>query len=154
MFSLYNIFNFTNIISFIILNIINSTNLFIKKFTRWHSLIKQSINISIMHSRSSIINYLRHIRIIAGGGGASLLKTEGESSAELDGSSLPPLVVEGKILVLVSFKFLIVISRYKSQVTQRIELCSPTTAPEKGLDNPQVYGIVTVFKGREFNPNL
>ena len=27
---------------------------------------------------------------------ASLLKTEGESSAELDGSSLPPLVVEGK----------------------------------------------------------
>ena len=25
----------------------------------------------------------------------SLLKTEGESSAELDGSSLPPLVVEG-----------------------------------------------------------
>ena len=33
---------------------------------------------------------------IAGAGVASLLKTEGESSAELDGSSLPPLVVEGK----------------------------------------------------------
>ena len=36
----------------------------------------------------------------AGLGVASLLKTEGESSAELDGSSLPLLVVEGKILVL------------------------------------------------------
>ena len=36
----------------------------------------------------------------AGSGFASLLKTEGGSSAELDGSSLPPLVVEGKILVL------------------------------------------------------
>ena len=32
---------------------------------------------------------------IAGVGVASLPKTEGESSAELDGSSLPPLVVEG-----------------------------------------------------------
>ena len=36
----------------------------------------------------------------AGLGVASLLKTEGESSAELDDSSLPPLIVEGKILVL------------------------------------------------------
>ena len=36
---------------------------------------------------------------IAGVGVASLLKIEGESSAELDGSSLPPLVVEGKILI-------------------------------------------------------
>ena len=36
----------------------------------------------------------------AGLGVASLLKIEGESSVELDGSSLPPLVVEGKILVL------------------------------------------------------
>ena len=50
---------------------------------------------------------------IAGVGVGSLFKTESESSAELDGSSLPPLVVEGKILVLVSFKFLIVINRYK-----------------------------------------
>ena len=33
------------------------------------------------------------------GGVASLLKIEGESSAELDGSSLPPLVLEGTILV-------------------------------------------------------
>ena len=31
----------------------------------------------------------------AGLGVASLLITEGESSAELDGSSLPPLIVEG-----------------------------------------------------------
>ena len=74
----------------------------------------------------------------AGLGVASLLKREGESSIELDGSSLPPLIVEGKILVLSSVKFLIVTSRYRSQVTQRIELCSPATAPEKGLDNPQV----------------
>ena len=45
---------------------------------------------------------MRHIKIIAGAGVgvANLLITEGESSAELDGSSLPPLVVEGKILVL------------------------------------------------------
>ena len=35
---------------------------------------------------------------VAGLGVASLLKTEGESSAELDSSSLPPLVVEGKNL--------------------------------------------------------
>ena len=55
-----------------------------------------------------------------------------------DESSLPPLVVEGKILVLSSFKFLIVISRYKSQVTQRIELCSLATVPENSIDNPQV----------------
>ena len=32
---------------------------------------------------------------VAGLGVASLLIIEGESSAELDGSSLPPLVVEG-----------------------------------------------------------
>ena len=32
---------------------------------------------------------------VVGLGVASLLKTEGESSVELDGSSLPPLVVEG-----------------------------------------------------------
>ena len=75
---------------------------------------------------------------VAGLGVASLLKTEGESSAELDGSSLPPLVVEGKNLVLASFKFFTVISRYKSQVTQRIELCSPAKARENSLDNPQV----------------
>ena len=74
----------------------------------------------------------------AGLGVASLLKTEGESSEELDGSSLPPLVVDGKILVLASFKFFIGISKYKSQVTQRIELCSQATAPEISLDNPQV----------------
>ena len=74
----------------------------------------------------------------AGVGVASLLIIEGESSAELDGSSLPPLAVEGKILVLLSFRFLIVINRYKSQVTQRIELCSLATAPEISLDNPQV----------------
>ena len=36
----------------------------------------------------------------AGVGVANLLIIEGESSAELDGSSLPPLVVEAKILVL------------------------------------------------------
>ena len=35
---------------------------------------------------------------IVGVGVACLLKTKGESSAELDGSSLPPLVVEGKNL--------------------------------------------------------
>ena len=35
-------------------------------------------------------------------------------------------------------EFLIVINRYKLQVTQRIELCAQATAPEKGLDNPQV----------------
>ena len=35
------------------------------------------------------------VELIACGGVASLLKTEGESSAELDGSSLPPLIVEG-----------------------------------------------------------
>ena len=87
---------------------------------------------------SSITCDISEFIAVAGLGVASLLITEGESSAELDGSSLPPLVVEGKILVLLSFKFLIVISRYKSQVTQRIELCSPATAPEKGLDNPQV----------------
>ena len=74
----------------------------------------------------------------AGLGVTSLLKTEGESSAELDGSSLPPLVAEGKIIVRSSFKFFIVINRYKSQVTQRIELCSPATALEISLDNPQV----------------
>ena len=90
----------------------------------------------------------------AGLGVASLLITEGESSAKLDGSSLPPLVVEGKILVLSSFKFLVVINRYKSQVTQRIELCSPAMAPENSLDNPQVYGIATAFEGKVFNPNL
>ena len=50
----------------------------------------------------------------------------------------PTSLVEGKILVLASFKFFIVISRYKSPVTQRIELCSPAMAPENGLDNPQV----------------
>ena len=33
--------------------------------------------------------------LIACGGVGTLLKTEGESSAELDGSSLPPLVLEG-----------------------------------------------------------
>jgi hypothetical protein len=76
--------------------------------------------------------------LIACGGVASLLKTEGESSAELDGSSLPPLILEGIILVLASFRFFIVINRYKSQVIQQIKLCSPATAPEKGLDNPQV----------------
>ena len=43
--------------------------------------------------------------LITCGGVASLLKTEGESSEECDGSSLPPLVLEGTILVLVSFKF-------------------------------------------------
>ena len=59
---------------------------------------------------------------VVGLGVANLLITEGESSARLDGNPLPPLVVEGKILVFSSFKFLIVISRYKSQVTQRIEL--------------------------------
>ena len=75
---------------------------------------------------------------IASVGVASLLKTEGQSSAELDGNSLPPLVVEGKILVLSSFKFLIVIKIYKSQVTQIIELCSPATVPENSLDNPQL----------------
>ena len=49
-----------------------------------------------MHSRSSIINNMRSERIAeAGVGVASLLITEGESSAELDGSSLPPHVVEG-----------------------------------------------------------
>jgi len=57
-------------------------------------------------------------------------------------------------LVFGSLKFFIVSSRYKSQVTQRIELCSSATVPEKGLDNPQVYGIATVFEGRVFNPNL
>ena len=36
-------------------------------------------------------------RFVAGGDVANLLKTEGESSAELDGSSLPLLVVEGRI---------------------------------------------------------
>ena len=51
---------------------------------------------------------------------ANLLKIEGESSAELDGSSLPLLVMEGRILVLGSFGFLIVIGRHQSQVTQRI----------------------------------
>ena len=74
----------------------------------------------------------------ADAGVANLLITEGESSAELDGSSLPPLVVEENILVLSSSKFLIVINRYKSQVTRRIELCSPATVPEISLDNPQV----------------
>ena len=63
-------------------------------------------------------------------GVASLLKTEGESSAELDGCSLPPLVVEGWILVFGSLKFFIVSSRYKSQVTHRIELCSPARSEE------------------------
>ena len=77
------------------------------------------------------VGMLSEFIAIAGLGVANLLITEEESSAELDGSSLPPLVVEGKILVLSSF-------RYKSQVTQRIELCSPTTAPENCLDNPQV----------------
>ena len=47
--------------------------------------------------------------LIACGGVTSLLKIEGESSAELDGSSLPPLILEGKILVLASFRFFIVI---------------------------------------------
>ena len=61
---------------------------------------------------------------------ASLLIMEGESSAELDGSSLPSIVVEGKLLVLASFKFFIVISRYKSQVTQR-----RTMLPGKGAKN-------------------
>ena len=69
---------------------------------------------------------------------------EGESSAELDSSSIPPLVVEGKILVLASFKFFIMISRYKSQVTQRIELCSPATAPEKTLMSIEVGKSVGV----------
>ena len=87
---------------------------------------------------SSITCDISEFIAVAGLGVASLLITEGESSAELDGSSLPPLVVEGKILVLASFKFFIVINRYKSQVTQRIELCSPATAPEISLDNPQV----------------
>ena len=53
-----------------------------------------------------------------------------------------------------SFKFFIVINKYKSQVTQRIELCSPATTPEISLDNPQVQGITTTFEGRVFNPNL
>ena len=55
-----------------------------------------------MQSRSGIINNMRLSESTAGVGlgVASLLKTEGESSAELDGSSLPPLAVEGKILVL------------------------------------------------------
>ena len=75
---------------------------------------------------------------VASLGVASLFITEGESSAELDGSSLPPLVVEGKIVVRLSFKFFIVINKYKSKVTLRIELCSPATAPEISLDNPQV----------------
>ena len=35
-------------------------------------------------------------RFLAGGDVVNLLITEGESSAELDGNSLPPLVVEGK----------------------------------------------------------
>jgi hypothetical protein len=48
--------------------------------------------------------------LIACGGVGSLLKIEGESSAELDDSSLPPLVLEGKILVLASFRFFIVIN--------------------------------------------
>ena len=87
---------------------------------------------------SSITCDISEFIAVAGLGVTSLLITEGESSARLDGSSLPPLVVEGKIVVQSSFKFFIVSSRYKSQVTQRIELCSPATVPEKGLDNPQV----------------
>ena len=87
---------------------------------------------------SSITCDISEFIAVAGLGVASLLITEGESSAELDGSSLPPLVVEGKIVVRSSFKFFIVINRYKSQVTQRIELCSPATTPEISLDNPQV----------------
>jgi hypothetical protein len=47
--------------------------------------------------------------LITYGGVASLLKIEGESSAECDGKSLPPLILEGKILVLASFRFFIVI---------------------------------------------
>src|SRR5215216_3139392 len=57
-------------------------------------------------------------------------------------------------MIFGSFGFHIVINRYKCQVTQRIELCSPPSVPEKGLDNPQVQGIATVFEGRVFNPNL
>ena len=44
---------------------------------------------------SSIACDISELIAEAGLGVASLLKTEGESSAELDGSSLPPLVVEG-----------------------------------------------------------
>ena len=84
---------------------------------------------------SSITCEISEFIAVAGLGVASLLITEGESSAEL---TLPPLIVEGKILVSASFKFFIVINRYKSQVTQRIELCSPATVPKKGLDNQKV----------------
>ena len=87
---------------------------------------------------SSITCDISEFIAVAGLGVSCLLITEGESSAELDGSSLPPLVVEGKIVVQSSFKFFIVSSRYKSQVTQRIELSSPATAPEINLDDPQV----------------
>ena len=53
-----------------------------------------------------IPSYTKHfglhvnVTTVVGLGVANLLITEGESSAELDGSSLPPLVVEEKILVL------------------------------------------------------
>ena len=43
--------------------------------------------------------------LIACGGVASLLITEGESKAKLDGSFLPPLVLEGNIFGLGSFRF-------------------------------------------------
>ena len=45
---------------------------------------------------SSITCDISELIAEAGLGVASLLKTEGESSAEQDGSTLPPLVVEGK----------------------------------------------------------
>ena len=44
---------------------------------------------------SSITCDISELIAEAGLGVASLLKTEGESSAELDGSSSPPLVFEG-----------------------------------------------------------
>ena len=51
---------------------------------------------------SSITCDISELIAEAGLGVASLLKTEGETSAELAGRSLPPLVLEGKILVVIS----------------------------------------------------
>ena len=76
--------------------------------------------------------------LIACGGVASLLITEGEPSAELDGSSLPPLVLEEKNLSLsvlqnIHSDNLIMIPCDSTNIAML-----PGNGAKKGLDNPQV----------------
>ena len=62
----------------------------------WHSSCNgYNIGRHRTSSNSSITCDISELTEEAGLGVAGLLKIEGESSAELDGSFLPPLVVEG-----------------------------------------------------------